>query len=165
MGMGKDRAFATNTRKLGANNVNATVALDLYIDPDKDTAAQASNATTEMIIYFARFSDADPVGFGNGTVIRTQTVQGVDFHLFVGKNANKQNVFSWVSSRPLYQFEGDIAPLFDGVLALRDDKRIKIPIPSFLDYLGYAGFGTQAFNSDDEVTFYAPSLSIDIQAF
>jgi hypothetical protein len=86
-------------------------------------------------------------------------------HLFVGKNAENQSVFSWVSSRPIYEFQGDIAPLFDSIIALREDRRIKVDIPTFSEFLGYVGFGTQAFNANDDVTFYVPRLSIDVRAF
>ena len=78
MGVGQNRSYATSARKLGAHDVNSTVALDMYIDADKGRAAEADKASFEVIVFFARFSDANPVGFGNGTIIRTSTLDGTD---------------------------------------------------------------------------------------
>jgi hypothetical protein len=78
MGIGKERAYATSTRKLGAHDVNSMVALDVYMDKDEVKASDATKAAFEMIVFFARYGDADPVGFGNGTVIRTVSLKGID---------------------------------------------------------------------------------------
>ncbi len=78
MGTGPERAPATSVMRLAAQQVNATVALDLYMDPDKTKAGQASEAAFEMIVYFAKIGLEDPVGFGNGTIIKTQRLDGTD---------------------------------------------------------------------------------------
>ena len=78
MGTGNTNAPATSLRRLGAQEVNATVALDMYMDADKTKAANASEAAFEMIIYFAHYGLEDPVGFGNGTIIMNATLNGTD---------------------------------------------------------------------------------------
>ena len=183
MGVGNNRPYATSRRNLAAHEVDSTVVLDMYMDRNETRAADATEAAFEIIVFFARFTETDPVGFGNGTIIRTEELGGnqlsvapsffsfllaylrswVASHLFVGKNARGQAVFSWVSTGPLYQFRGDVSRLFDSVIALRDDKRIKVNVPTFDDFLGYVGFGTQAFSADDDVTFYVPRLSINVR--
>ena len=78
MGPGNTNAPATSLLPLGAHEVNASVALDMYIDPDQTVAGDAGNATFEVIIFFAHFGLQDPVGFGNGTIVKTQTLGGTD---------------------------------------------------------------------------------------
>ena len=82
--------------------------------------------------------------------------------LFVGQNDNEQNVFSWVATEPITEFYTDISPLFNNILDLKD---VDVDIPTFTDFLGYIGFGTQAYNSIGNVTFWVPRLSIDVQPF
>jgi len=78
MGTGDTNAPATSLRRLGGQEVNATVALDMYLDADETKAANASEAAFEMIIYFAKFGLEDPVGFGNGTIATTETINGTE---------------------------------------------------------------------------------------
>jgi Glycosyl hydrolase family 12 len=79
MGPGSHEVSATSLLPLGAHQVNASVALDMYLDKNETKAALAGEATYEMIIYFAKFGLQDPVGFGNGsTIVMTQTVDGTD---------------------------------------------------------------------------------------
>jgi hypothetical protein len=78
MGIGDTNAPDTSLLPLGAHEVNASVVLDTYMDPDQTIAADASNAAFEMVISFAHFGLQKPVGFGNGTVIVTETLDGID---------------------------------------------------------------------------------------
>ncbi|KAI9783336.1 MAG: hypothetical protein M1839_003870 [Geoglossum umbratile] len=165
MGIGNTNAPSTSVRRLGAHLVNASVALDMYMDPDKSKAGDTGKAAFEMIVYFAHYGLQDPVGFGNGTVVTTEKLDGKDFRLFAGKNANGQNVFSWVASEPITEFRSDISPLFNNILDLKGVKGLKADTPTFTDYLGYVGFGTQAYNSVGNVTFWVPRLSMDIRKF
>jgi hypothetical protein len=71
MGIGDENAPATSPRRLGAQETNASVALDMYIDADPDKAAEGGKAAFEMIILFAMYGLQDPVGFGNGTIVTT----------------------------------------------------------------------------------------------
>lgn len=78
MGAGDTIAPNTGLLPLGAKEVNASVGLDMYMDPDQTMAGNAGSATFEMIIFFAHFGLQDPVGFGNGTVVMTDTLDGTD---------------------------------------------------------------------------------------
>jgi hypothetical protein len=78
MGIGDTISPATSIRRLGAQEVNATVALDMYLDADEDNAGNASAAAFEMIILFAKFGLEDPVGFGNGTIVLTEKLNGTE---------------------------------------------------------------------------------------
>lgn len=78
MGAGDTIAPNTGLLPLGAKEVNASVGLDMYMDPDETLAGNAGSATFEMIIFFAHFGLQDPVGFGNGTVVMTDTLDGTD---------------------------------------------------------------------------------------
>jgi hypothetical protein len=90
--------------------------------------------------------------------------------LFAGQNANvpPQNVFSWVATEPVTDFKADVSPLFNTILDLATVKGfadLNVVLPSVHDFLGYVGFGTQAFNSIGHVTFYVPTLDIDLRPF
>jgi hypothetical protein len=76
MGTGDTNAPATSMRRLGAHEVNASVALDMYMDPDKTKAGDAGKAAFEMLIIFAHYGLQGPVGFGNGTKVKTATLDG-----------------------------------------------------------------------------------------
>ncbi len=86
--------------------------------------------------------------------------------LFLGKNSNKQSVFSWVATDMITEFHGDILALLNTiVLDFSNANGFDVDFPTFTDSLGYVGFGTQAFNSEGTVTFFVPSLSIDVRPF
>ena len=85
--------------------------------------------------------------------------------LYVGRNDNSQNVFSWVATQPVEEFTSDITPLFLTVLNLPHAQDLGVDVPTFTDYLGYVGFGIQAYNSIGNVTFSVPRLSIDVQNY
>lgn len=76
MGTGDTVAPDTSLIRLGAREVNASVALDMYLDSNKTKAGDAGEAAFEMIIYFANFGLQDPVGFGNGTKVTTENLNG-----------------------------------------------------------------------------------------
>ncbi|KAH8759145.1 concanavalin A-like lectin/glucanase domain-containing protein [Hyaloscypha finlandica] len=173
MGIGDEAAPMNSVRRLESQAVNATVALDLYLDADKDKAGQGGEAAFEMIIWFAKYGLFDPIGFGNGsdTLAGHTTLAGNDFDLYAGKNANLQNVFTWIASDPngITDFKGDISPLFNIVLNLATTAKnfadLDVSLPIFGDYLGYVGFGNQVYSSIGHITFAVPKLGIDLQTF
>jgi hypothetical protein len=63
-------------------------------------------------------------------------------------------VWTWVASQVTNRFVGDIKPLVTGLQAANG--------PSGSDWLGYFGFGTEAYNSPVNVTFACPELYIDV---
>jgi len=167
--MGPGNAVSTTSLlPLSAHQVNASVVLDMYMDPNQVNAANASSAAFEMLIMFAKFGLQDPVGFGTGngsTIVMTKTIGGVDFQLFVGPNSAKQSVYTWVATHPVETFTADIAPLFLDIIALPQAEALEVYAPSFADYLGYVGFGVQAYNSVGNVTFSVPKLTIDVEQY
>lgn len=78
MGIGDDNAPETSVRRLESQGVNASVALDMYIDADPDKAGQGGLAGFEVIVFFAKYGLQDPVGFGNGTIVMSTKLNGVE---------------------------------------------------------------------------------------
>jgi hypothetical protein len=78
--------------------------------------------------------------------------------LYVGQNSLDQNVLTWVASTTTDTFNGDILPLISALLTLDGAS-----YPSKTDYLGYMAFGSEAYWSQDYVTFSVPTLSIDVR--
>lgn len=78
MGTGNEISPETSELRLGASQVNASVALDMYLDSNKTRARDAGSAQFEMIVYFAKFGLQHPVGFGNGTVLLTKELDGYE---------------------------------------------------------------------------------------
>lgn len=80
MGIGDEAAPSTSVRRLESQAVNATVALDLFLDADPDIAGQGGKAAFEMLILFASYGLQDPIGFGNGsnTIAAHTTAAGND---------------------------------------------------------------------------------------
>lgn len=111
-----------------------------------------------------KFSAATPsLGRPNGSANIN-----VNSNLFAGQNDNDQNVFSWVATDPVEEFYTDISPLFDFILTLNTVKGfddLLVDIPTVDTFLGYVGFGTQAYNSIGNVTFAVPRLGMDIRPF
>jgi hypothetical protein len=68
MGIGDANSPSTSELRLDAQQVNSSVALDMYMDADKTKAAEGGEAAFEMIIFFANFGLQDPVGFGNASI-------------------------------------------------------------------------------------------------
>lgn len=85
--------------------------------------------------------------------------------LYTGKNSNGQNVFSWVTTDPVTEFDSDILPLFNSILNLQGGKKLNVELPIVTDFLGYVGFGTQAYNSIGPVTFSVPRLLVELKKF
>jgi len=75
-------------------------------------------------------------------------------NLFVGQNGQGTNVWTWVASQTTNRFVGDILPLVNGLETANG--------PTSSDYLGYFGFGTEAYNSPVNVTFACSELYIDV---
>ncbi|KAJ1322976.1 xyloglucan-specific endo-beta-1,4-glucanase [Microdochium nivale] len=167
MGTGNSPAPETSELRLGAAQVNASVALDMYLDNDAQTARNASKAKYEMIIYFAKYGLQHPVGFGNGTIVTTTEVDGHEFELFAGQNNAKQNVFSWVATRPVTSIDTDLRPFFKGVIDLteKQTKQFKVDKFTYTSHLGYVGFGTQAYNAAGNVTFHVADMQFNVQKY
>jgi hypothetical protein len=79
--------------------------------------------------------------------------------LYYGQNSLQQNVLTWLASATTETFTGDITPLITQLTAMN-----KATFPTMSDFLGYMSLGSEAFSANNNVTFYVPTLSIDILA-
>ncbi|CAK7226184.1 hypothetical protein SEUCBS140593_006155 [Sporothrix eucalyptigena] len=156
-GVGNDSATTTDETALTADTLNANVAVDMFFDSDKTSSGNSSKALYEVMVWFADFgSAAQPIGLSDGAVT-TETVNGTTFSLYYGTNSLKQNVLTWLASETTDDFNGDLLPLITKLFTLDNAN-----FPSETDYLGYFAFGSEAYYSDDFVTFTVPHLSIDV---
>jgi hypothetical protein len=155
-GVGNTPAESISSSDLTANSVNANVAVDMFFDSDSKTAQNSTKAEYEVMVWFAQIGPATkPNGKKTST---SRTLNGITFVLWSGTNSHNQNVLTWVASELTDTFTGDIYPLITDLYSLSGGI-----YPSSKDYLGVFSFGTEAYSSDKNVTFWAPTLSIDIQ--
>ncbi|OAA54359.1 xyloglucan-specific endoglucanase [Niveomyces insectorum RCEF 264] len=156
-GVGNTTAPTTNEASLAAESLNANVAVDMFLDSNKKNAGNSSKAAYEVMVWFADFgSAAQPIGLQTGAVT-TETVNGTTFSLYSGQNGLKQTVLTWLASETTDTFSGDLRPLLTKLFTLNEAT-----YPSETDYLGYFAFGSEAYYSNDFVTFSVPHLSIDV---
>lgn len=79
--------------------------------------------------------------------------------MYSGTNQEtQQNVLTWATTKTTEEFTGDIYPLITDLYKLNGDV-----YPSSKDYLGYFGFGTEAFSAAKTVTFGVTDLEIGIE--
>ncbi|KAF6814717.1 xyloglucan-specific endoglucanase [Colletotrichum plurivorum] len=161
-----DGAAATKTDKtalVDENLTNTNVAIDMFLDDDKDAAKDSTKAEYEVMVWLATFGLAtQPIGYEAGTgVLATETVNGTTFSLYAGQNSLKQYVLTWVAPNTEH-FVGDLTPL---VKKLTDSTITKtgVKFPTTATYLGYMGLGSEALSAKEVVTFRVPTLSIDIK--
>lgn len=156
-------AAAVSTKKTVAARAvddvtfSANVAVDMFFDADKDLAGLTSNATYEIMVWLAQLGKyTDPIGVDDG-IVASQVVEGVNFTLYTGTNDKEQHVLTWIAAEAAPTFNGSILPLIT-VLSSLDLTHY----PMSTDYLGYFAFGSEAYYSDDKVTFEVQELSMDI---
>jgi Glycosyl hydrolase family 12. len=77
--------------------------------------------------------------------------------LWAGNNTGGQHVFTWIAANTTQRFVGDINQLITDLYSLSGYL-----YPSSSDYLGVFSFGTEAFYSDSNVTFWVPEFSLDM---
>lgn len=74
--VGNDTTYFTNISALTAAEINANVAIDLFMDRNKKNSADSSKATYEIMIWFAVLgSAAEPIGFKEGEIVN-RTING-----------------------------------------------------------------------------------------
>ncbi|KAJ5125955.1 hypothetical protein N7526_008132 [Penicillium atrosanguineum] len=153
-GVGNEPVETTVESTLTAETLNTNVAIDMFFDSDKVTAQNSSAAKYEVMIWFAKFGVAtDPIG----SKVTSRELNGTDFTLWAGNNSANQHVFTWIAADTTERFVGDINQLITDLYSLSGYL-----YPSSSDYLGVFSFGTEAFYSDSNVTFWVPKFSIDI---
>lgn len=151
------------TAELAEVEMSANVALDLFIDADKDKSQDTAAASAEIMIWFAELgTDSWPVGKTQGVpALNTTTLANVDFELYSGQNDLGQKVHSWVAKEPAEKFHGDIFELVK--LLLENDNPA---YPNADDYIGTLQLGTEAYRTKSAtsfVTFHVPQLAIDVE--
>ena len=179
-GVGNETAASTDEAALTANSVNTNVAIDMFLDSDKDSAEDSSKAKFEVMVWLAAFGAAtQPIGLSAGAVT-TATVNGTTLYgnpfsqylklphlhlltaahssLYTGQNSLDQYVLTWYATSTTEKFHGDIAPLITKLTTLSGGT-----YPTEDDYLGYMGLGSEALYATQPTTFYVPQLSIDIE--
>lgn len=153
-GVGDAAPDTTNLDDLTAAELNSNVAIDMFIDPDPDKATSTVDAKYEVMVWLADFGAAtQPIGLAEGA-ISTQVINGTTFSLYFGANGQGQSVLTWVATGTVQNFEADIGPLLQGLTGLGG--------PTVNDYLGYMAFGSEALSASSNVTFYNPSLNMDV---
>ncbi|KAE8383209.1 concanavalin A-like lectin/glucanase domain-containing protein [Aspergillus bertholletiae] len=155
--MGSKPANKTDETELQDANVMTNVALDMFFDADIKTATNVSRAKYEMMVWFASFGDAKPFGYNDG-IVRKKGLNGTTFELYTGQNDLGQEVLTWLAANTTETFDGDILPLITDLFSLGNDIDL-----SESDYLGVLSFGTEAFSSPSNVTFWMPESAIDVQ--
>jgi hypothetical protein len=76
-GVGDLAATTEDNNGLDTAQLNANVALDMFLSDDKDKAQNSTLADREVMVWLGRYgSSTDPLGMGNGAQA-TQTIDGV----------------------------------------------------------------------------------------
>jgi len=134
-------------------NLNANIAVDMFLDDDKTKAQNSSIASVEVMVWLGHFGDAvQPIGQANGAQ-DAASINGTDFNLYYGDNAQGQHVFTWIASQTTTSFVGDISPLITRL------GNIGVG-PTADSFLGYAAFGSEAFYvTTGNATLSVPNLA------
>ncbi|KAJ5600280.1 hypothetical protein N7450_001347, partial [Penicillium hetheringtonii] len=131
--------------------------MNMFLDKDIETAVNGTRAKHEVMVWFAAFGDsAQPIGFNNG-IVTTRELNGTIFNLYSGLKG-KTYVFTWVVEKITERFVGDLWPLISDLFSLDGSS-----YPKEDDYLGSLSFGTEAFSSDGNITFWANRYEIDVR--
>ncbi|KAG5990362.1 hypothetical protein E4U43_004300 [Claviceps pusilla] len=154
--------LSDDDKTIAENQINANVAVDMFMDKDPAKAGKPEEASHEIMVWLARFG-TDTFPIGKKTVIdkglKTVTIRGTDFNLYSGQNVvTKQRVLTWVAEEPVKSFNGSFVPLLDEIFAFNDAD-----YPTKDDYLGYFAFGQEAYSSLKNVTFAVPNLIVDLE--
>lgn len=172
-GVGDVKPNTTNVNDLLAADVNSNVAIDMFLDSDPTKAVSSVDAKYEVMVWLGVFGVAtEPIGLRQGA-LKTQAVNGTtlyvqsDIHshtealadccisnLYFGENGLGQKVLTWVAQGTVQSFHADIGPLLQGLTGLGG--------PTVNDHLGYLAFGSEALSASTNITFYNPSLSMEI---
>jgi hypothetical protein len=80
-GVGKEAVDKTDEAELTASEVNANVAIDIFLDSDKEQSQESSKANWEIMVWLAAFGPAtQPIGLAEGD-LKTQEVNGTELYV------------------------------------------------------------------------------------
>jgi hypothetical protein len=154
-GLGDEAATVNDDASLSAENLNANVCLDMFVDADATKSQSTTGAAYEIMVWLGRYGTATlPIGWLEGERYIITVSDGTSFGLFFGSNSLGQKVFTWVAHGNTTTFDADIYPL------LAKLSQFGGPVPS--DHLGYVAFGSEALYSLQNVTFAVPDLQMDL---
>jgi hypothetical protein len=166
-GVGNTPAEATNEAELTAASVNTNVAIDMFMSHEEKVES-SSDYTHEVMVWFGKFGSAAHVIGQETGVVATKELNGTIFNLYSGQNGKNQWVLTWLTSdspndpaakgKTTETFTGDLLPLITDLYSMTGEA-----YPSKSDYMGIFQFGTEAFSSSTNVTFWAPKFSVDLQ--
>ncbi|KAK7402885.1 hypothetical protein QQX98_011370 [Neonectria punicea] len=161
-GVGKNASKTTEVKKLESADMNANVAMDMFLDKDKTRAGESTKASHEVMVWFAAIGTAtQPLGLTVDEklqpAVKNMTIDDTKFGLWMANNSNDQIVLTWMSYDVTTEFKGDLWPLVDYVMTADEEF-----YPSTSDYMGYMSWGTEAYSANKSVTFDVPRLSIDV---
>lgn len=157
-GVGSQVAVSTDTSALAVAELNANVAIDMFLDADSTKAQSSTDAKFEVMVWLGLFGSAtEPIGFQQGAKA-VEVVNGTTFSLYWGQNSLLQYVLTWVATGTQEEFYGDLSPLITTVPSI---SGIDVA-PATTDYLGYLGLGSETLWSNTNVTFHVPTLSMQI---
>lgn len=74
----------TSTSSLTAATLNANVAIDMFLSDSQDLSTDATKASHEVMVWFARYGDATfPLGYPtDGTPVTTETINGTMLYVY-----------------------------------------------------------------------------------
>ncbi|KAF2433275.1 concanavalin A-like lectin/glucanase [Tothia fuscella] len=151
---GNAASNSTDQSSLRTAGLNANVAVDMFLAADKTKSGSTTDAQHEVMVWLGRWGvSTQPIGYPLGSK-DAFAIDGVRFDLYTGSNSFGQKVWTWVAAKNATTFAGDVGPL---ITRLSNKGG-----PATSDYLGYVGFGTEAYNSAANVTFYVPQLSLKV---
>jgi hypothetical protein len=154
-GVGDSRAASNDDATLSAENLNANVCVDMFVDADATSSQSTTTAAYEIMVWLGRWGTATlPIGWLEGERLILTVSDGTSFGLFFGANSLGQKVFTWVAHGNTTSFNADIYPLL-GELS-------QFGGPAQTDHLGYVAFGSEALYSLQNVTFAVPGLEMDL---
>jgi hypothetical protein len=154
-GVGDSEAATNDDATLSAENLNANVCVDMFVDADATSSQSTTTAAYEIMVWLGRWGTATlPIGWLEGERLILTVSDGTSFGLFFGANSLGQKVFTWVAHGNTTSFNADIYPLL-GELS-------QFGGPAQTDHLGYMAFGSEALYSLQNVTFAVPGLEMDL---
>jgi xyloglucan-specific endo-beta-1,4-glucanase len=153
-------------------NLMANVALDMFADNNTTAAQSAQQASYEIMIWLATFGGSTPLGYANGTVCCTQTLNGITLSvdvnhntrclhlhtaslLYRGTNVRNHTTYSWLAQSNVLDFIIDFNPL---LRTLTRNNLVPLDVR-----LGLVEFGSETFHSTKNITFSASNFTMDLQ--
>jgi len=153
--VGDIASTSTDLGALSTANLNANIAVDLFLSDDKIKAENSTLATHEVMVWLGKFGAAtQPLGY-SPTPTMQYIIGATQFSLYNGVNSAGQQVFTWVASQNTTQFNGDVSPLIKQLSTITGG-------PTDQTYLGYYAFGSEVFYATGNMTLSVPKMGLEV---